>query len=195
MPANEQAEEQPTFTITADQLRELTVLAGRLHAEAEQCRDAGRWIAAIMLLGGTAEAALLGTVCVFEPELRAADLWPPRRKDPTTLTLGQLGDMARKAGWLPTRPVTDGNEAAGAQPADGEHGQDIFAALDGEVGDALRFVERVRNMIVHPGAYVREPDRPDTSNNEHMSRTYELIDGIIALILDHLTNQIQTLPG
>ncbi len=83
-------------------------------------------------------------------------------------------------------------EAPRGRAADGQSGEGIFAVLDGEIGDALRFVERVRNMIVHPGAYIREPVRPGTSNNENMSRTYELIDGIIVLVFDHLGAQMQT---
>ena len=57
------------------------------------------------------------------------------------------------------------------------------------------FVQRVRNMIVHPGAYLREPLRPGTDNEEHMRETYQLIDGILAEVFDLLTKQMRTLPG
>ncbi|HEX9536662.1 MAG TPA: hypothetical protein VGA04_00630 [Streptosporangiaceae bacterium] len=67
------------------------------------------------------------------------------------------------------------------------------ASLDGHIGDALRFVERLRNMTVHPGAYVRETLRPDLDDEQHMRQTYKLIDGIIAIVFEHLTAQLNTL--
>lgn len=194
-PDEQQAAEPFRFFITAGQLGELTDLAAKLHAEAERCRDCGRWTAALIFLGGSAEAALLATACVFEPELRDASLWRPPKGDPTMWSLGQLGNIARNAGWLPTRQPSAVEELPGERPADREGDADIFAVLDGPTGDALRFVERLRNMIVHPGAYIREPLRPDTGNDEHMRQTYELMDGILAHVFDHLTTQMQTLAG
>jgi len=182
----QQAAEAHHFTITPQQLTELIGLADKLYAEAELCRDASRWPAALIQLGGSIEAALLATVCVFEPELRHADLWP--KGDPTKWTLGQLADMARKAEWLPTEPAETGD---GLPEADDE----LFANLRGQIGDALRFVERLRNMVVHPGAYVREILRPDIDDEEHMRQTYRLIDGILAQVFDHLAKQMDTLPG
>ena len=118
-------------------------------------------------------------MCVFEPELREQGLWQPPREDPTRWTLGQLANVARKAGWFPSVLP----EAPG----------EIFESLDGQIGDAFRFVERLRNMTVHPGAYVREELRPDLDEEQHMRLTYELIDGIIAVVFEHLTEQMNTL--
>lgn len=183
----------PTFTMTVVQFKELTELAVNLHTEAERCRDCGQWAAALFLLGGSAEAALLATTGVFEPELRTAGLWNPPKGDPTKWTLGNLGNIARNAGWLPSQSPSAAQEIPRQRPAQGGEA-DIFTCLDGETGDALRFVERLRNMIAHPGAYVREPLRPDTTNDEHMRQTYGLMDGILADVFDRLTTQMQTLP-
>ena len=132
-----------------------------------------------MLISGSAEAALLATACAFEPELRNMGLWTPPKNDPTRWTLGQLAEIARKAGWLPSAQPSAQNE--------------IFADLDGQAGDALRFVERLRNMIVHPGAYVRETLSPDINNEQHLQLTYHLIDGILAEVFEHLSTQMNTL--
>jgi hypothetical protein len=70
---------------------------------------------------------------------------------------------------------------------------DLFAGLDGEVGDAVGFVGRMRNMAVHPGALVREPVRPDLCDKQQMAQTYEIIDGIVALAFGCLANQVRTL--
>jgi len=90
------------FTITWQQAGELTDLAGSLYTEAACCAQADRWTAALMLISGSAEAALLATACVFEPELREMGLWSAPKNDPTRWTLGQLAEVARKAGWLPS---------------------------------------------------------------------------------------------
>lgn len=179
MPASGQQADGLHFTITGQQARELADLAGNLAAEAARCAEGSYWVAATMLISGSAEAALLATACVFEPELRDMGLWTPPKDDPTRWTLGQLAEVARRAGWLPSAH-------SGAQ---GE----IFAHLDGEAGDALRFAERLRNMIVHPGAYIRETLRPDVNNEQHMQLTYQLIDGIVAEIFEHLAAQMNTL--
>ena len=178
MPATCQADDFH-FTITRQQAGELANLAGNLYAEAERCSQASRWTAALMLISGSAEAALLATACVFEPELRNMGLWSPPKNDPTRWTLGQLAEIARKAGWLPS-----------VQPS---ARSEIFADLDGQAGDALRFVERLRNMIIHPGAYVRETLRPDIGNEQHLQLTYQLIDGILAQVFEHLSMQMNTL--
>jgi len=159
------------FTITPQQSRELTDLAGMLYAEAGRCLEANCWAAALILISGSAEAALLATVCVFEPELREKGLWKPPREDPTKWTLSQVADVARRAGWLPS----------------------VLPAATGEMFTSLRFVERARNMAVHPGAYVRETLRPDLEDEQHMRLTYELIDGIVAVVFEHLTTQMNTL--
>ena len=178
-PPGEQAG-SPEFSITQQQASELTELAGRLYDEAGRCAQAGCWSAALVLISGSAESALLATACVFEPELRDMGIWRANQ-DPARWTLGRVATVARKAGWLPSvLPDTRG---------------EIFANLDGQVGDAVRFVERLRNMIVHPGAYIREALRPDVGDEEHMRLTYQLIDGILAEVFDRLTTQMNTLSN
>lgn len=167
------------FTMTWQQVSELTELAGSLGSEAGRCAEANCWTAALMLTSGSAEAALLATACVFEPELRDMSLWAPPDDDPTRWSFGQLAEVGRKAGWLPS---------AASLP-----GGDIFASLDGQVGDAVRFANRLRNMIVHPGAYVREELKPDICDQQHMRLTYELADGILGRVFEHLATQMARL--
>lgn len=71
---------------------------------------------------------------------------------------------------------------------------DRFAALAGEVGDALAIVRWVRNMAIHPGAYVRESARPDFDDVDHMRQTFAIFDGIASEVFARLTTQINTLP-
>lgn len=182
------------FAITMQQLTELTEIAGELSEQAQRCREAGLWSAALIHLAGSAEAALLATICIFEPELRNAGLWRPPKGDPTRWTLGQLAGVARDAGWLPVQPATAGHEAEGKPSEPAQSSDDLFACLDGQIGDAMKFVEQLRNMIVHPGAFVRAPIRPDVSDEDHMRPTYDLIQSISDLVIERLHAQLQTLP-
>jgi len=181
MTSSDEHADNNQFSITPQQANELADLAGTLCADAGHCLEQNHWIAALIQISGSAEAALLATVCVFEPELREQGLWQPPRGDPTRWMLGQLAEVARKAGWLPV----DLSKTPG----------EIFTNLDGKIGDALRFVEHIRNMAVHPGAYVRETVRPALEDKQHMQLTYKLIDGIIAVVFEHLTTQINTLEN
>lgn len=167
------------FSITREQANELANLAGTLHNKAEQCVTVGFWTAATIFVGSSTEAALLATLCLFEPELRKKKLWDPPKGDPTRWTLGGLLMTAKKAGWLPT---------AAAEVQD-----DLLGSLLGDTGDAIQFLNSVRNMATHPGAYVREELRPDFENEEYMRPTYEILNGIYASVLDRLTEQIKTL--
>ena len=56
--------------------------------------------------------------------------------------------------------------------------------MTGETGDAVRFIQRVRNMVVHPAVYLREEIYPDFDDPRHMKPTYELLNGIAAEIFD-----------
>jgi len=103
----------------------------------------------------------------------------PPENDPAKWTLGQLAEVARKARRLPSTWPTAQSE--------------MFTDHDGQAGDALRFAERLRNMIAHPGAYVRETLRPDLDNEQHLQLTYQLIDGILAEVFEHLAKQTNTL--
>lgn len=186
----QQNPEPARFTTPLEHFTGLVELAGMQHEQATRCRDAGLWTAAVMHFAGSVESALLATACVFEPELRQAGLWP---RDPFKCTLGQLAKIARDAGWLPVQPaaITDG-PAREARPSHAE--DDLFAFLDGQIGDAMKFVERVRNMMVHPGAFIRASERPDVTSETHMRPTCDLIEAILGQVFDYLDTQMQTLP-
>jgi hypothetical protein len=100
----------------------------------------------------------------------------PRKGDPTRWTLGQAIDLATAADWLPSQQTDTGS----------------IASLGGHVGDAVKFLNDVRKMAVHPGAHVREPITPDFSDVEHMRPTYEVFDGIAAAIFERLARAIDS---
>jgi hypothetical protein len=160
-----------TFCLTQEGLHELTELAVDLFAEAERCAEVGFWRPAVLSLGGAVEAGIVATAACFEPELRQQGVWPAG-DDPLDWTLGQATRVAKDAGWFPVA-------------LSGPKG-DIFAPLVGEVGDAVSFLVRLRNMLVHPGAYVREQDRPDFSDPEHMRPTYGILQGIAGSVFEQL---------
>lgn len=149
-----------------------------LRLEAQKCAEAECWRAALVLIGSTIEAGIIATACVSEHELREQGLWP-RRADPTQWTVGDALHLATKAGWLPV-------QSQDARSTD---------ALAGNVGDAMRFLIEVRNMAVHPGAHVREQRLPDFTNVEHMQPTYEVCEGIMAVVFEHLSNVVESEYG
>jgi hypothetical protein len=154
-------------------VRQLVEMAGSVHGEAGRCAEAGCWRAALVLIGSALEAGITATACCFEPELRERKLWP--RDDLTRWTLGEAIDLALGAGWLPSqRP-----------------GADFIASLDGDVGDAVKFVNHLRNMAIHPGAYARESMRPDFDDVQHMRLTYETFDGIMATVFERLSEVVK----
>lgn len=69
----------PNFSLTREQVQDLGDLAGDLHNEAQLCSEAGCWRAALLLVSSALEAALLATVCCFEPELRQRRLLLQKR--------------------------------------------------------------------------------------------------------------------
>jgi hypothetical protein len=77
--------------------------------------------------------------------------------------------------WLPTA----GGSIAAAEPVE---------KLAGEVGDAVRFIQEVRNLVVHPGKYVRGDYWPTIGRDE-----YEVVYGIARAVLDHSYAVIQEL--
>lgn len=156
---------------TRQEIDDLVNLAVDLVAEGERCAEAGVWRAAVLLLGGAVEAGIIATAARLDPRLPAGTLWP-RKRDPLRWTLGEATCVAVDVGWLPV--------------ASGDTEGDIFAPLRGEVGDAVGFLVRVRNMVVHPGAYVREEVRPDFDDEQHMRPTYDILHGIVAEVFERL---------
>lgn len=127
-----------------------------------------------MLIGSAIEAGIIATACVAEPTLRDRGLWP-QPDDPTRWTLGTAIDLATKAAW----PV----ELQDARSTD---------ALAGDVGDAMRFLNQVRNMAVHPGAHVRERAVPDFDNVKRMQPTYEVCESIMTVVFDRLSDVVDS---
>jgi hypothetical protein len=79
--------------------------------------------------------------------------------------------------WL---PVTGGAPSV-AEPVD---------KLAGEVGDAVRFIQEVRNLVVHPGKYLRGDYWPIIGRIE-----YDVVNGIARTVLDHLYEEIEKLDA
>jgi hypothetical protein len=171
----------PEFTssLSEHQLVELINLAGKLFDEAERCACAGQWRPAMLLLGGAVEAGIVATATCLEPELRSAGVWP-RNGAPTDWTLGQAARLAIVAGWFPTAPREDDSDS-------------LFAALRGEVGDAIQFLIAARNMVVHPAAHVCAEERPDLDDPGCMRPTYELLRGIALAVFAHMCDPLESL--
>jgi hypothetical protein len=163
-----------TPSLTREQVEQLTHAAGALHDEAERCAQAECWRASLVLIGSALEAAITATACCFEPELREAGIWP--RRDPTGWTFGIAVSVAKKAGWLKVRGTAD----------DG-----LLDGLAGDTGDAIRFVNGIRNMATHPGAAIRSTEpRPNFDDVEHMKPTYEVAVGVAAAVFDELNRAL-----
>lgn len=152
---------------------DLTEAAGDLHREATKCAESECWRAALLLIGSVLEGAITATACCLEPELRSQGVWPAK-KTPSEWTLGQAIHLAKAAGWLPS-------EMPNAHFMD---------SLDGDVGDAVKFLSKVRNMAVHPAAHLREALRPDFADVRHMQATFEICDGIAARVFERLSSEI-----
>ena len=159
----------------AEQARLLAQYAGDRMADAEACAEIERFYPACMMAGASVEAALLAQVLVFEPELRAAGLWKDG-DDPLTWGIEPLIQRAVKLGWL---PVTKGSVPNAR----------ITDVLDGEDGDAVRFIQYRRNVTGHPGKHVREVPWLTVGKTE-----WELVQGIASIVFGHLNDALEALP-
>jgi hypothetical protein len=171
---------QPPSCLTRDQALGLVALAGVLREEAVSCADLKQWHAALVLLGSAIEAGLLATACACELELRRSGCLPRGRKAMTTYTLGELLDLAHRAGWFPRTLKGTG---------------DIFEPLTGELGDAAQFLLKVRNAAIHPGNHIRTLAKLDVDyrNADQMEPTYQLFDGITEAVFAKLRDVIESL--
>lgn len=172
--------DRPSRAPTPQQVDGLIALAEDLFNEAQRCANAELWRAAILSLGGAVEAAIVATAIRLEARLREQEVWP-RTLDPLRWSLGDATQLARNAGWLATS-LTHGSD-------------DLFAPLQGEVGDAVRFLVAIRNMLVHPGVYVREDVRPDLADIDQMRPTYEILHGIAAQVFGRLSEALTLHPS
>jgi len=163
------------FSLTAATLNHRARTAGSLYDEAGRCAKAGCWRAALVLIGSALEVGVVATGYCLEPELRERGRWR-RNGDPTRWTFGQVIDLAAAADWLPSQQTDT----------------DSIASLNGDVGDAARFLNDIRKMAVHPGAHAREQITPDFSDIEHMRPTYEVFDAIAAAVFERVARTIHT---
>ncbi len=152
--------------------------------EAERCADSQCFEAACVMVGAAVESALITHVYIFEREVRAENLWRMRQNRKTSdtedkplldWTLEDLIHVAVKMGWLPTA----GGGITAAEPVE---------KLSGEVGDAVRFIQEVRNLVAHPGKYVRGDYWPTIGRPE-----YDVVYGIARAVLDRLYTALQTM--
>lgn len=167
--------------LSEPQILTLVKLAGSFRDEAEACAATGQWRAALIFLGSALEAGLLATPCRCEVELRRNGRLPRTTTPLAHYTLGDLLDLAHSAGWTPR---TLRKRA------------DLFAVLDGGIGDAAQFLLRVRNAAVHPGNYVRTLGayEADFQDPEHMKPTYDIFLGITDDVFRKLTEVLHPTP-
>lgn len=164
-----------------NEFEQLVELVGKLDDEARRCAEAECWRAALILIGSTVEGALLATATVLEPELRAANYWPNEKHAPQRWTMDVLLNLARRAQWLPS----EFNQ--------GQRRSDPVAALEGDVGDAVEFVQRMRNVLAHPGRHVADWSWLDVMDSEMMRPASETAHAILAVVLGHLYAVIDNL--
>ncbi|MDA8315442.1 MAG: hypothetical protein M0010_09760 [Actinomycetota bacterium] len=160
--------------IGSEELEALVKLTGSLFEEARASADAKRWRGAIVLVGASIEAALLGTTVCFESGLRTQGAWPKEKRPPEDWGLATLLALAVRAGWL---PPSDTSEGPVSDPA---------AVLAGDVGDALQFVQRLRNALAHPGRHIADLLWLDSADDELMSPTYELCERVAGEVFERL---------
>lgn len=128
-----------------------------------------------MMAGASVEAALLAQVLVFEPELREAGRW----KDGDNPLEWGIEPLIQRAVALKCLPV-----AKGSVP-----NSRITELLDGEDGDAIRFIQYLRNVTGHPGKHVREVPWLTVGKTE-----WELVRGIASVVFEHLNEALEALP-
>lgn len=152
---------------TAEQARLLVTYAGERMADAEACAAIERFYPACVMVGASIEAVLLAQALAFEVELRAASLWQDGT-DPLSWGIEPMIQRAVKLGWLPATMASVPN-------------QRITEVLEGESGDAIRFIQYLRNITAHPGKHVGEAPWLTVGKTE-----WELAQGIAGVVFGHL---------
>lgn len=169
--------------VTPEEFSRIVALAVAKLEEAERCAQAESFEAACAMVAAAIEAALLAHICIFHAEVREARLWRKRWNRKTNAeeekhvldwALEDLIQVAVKMGWLPV--------------AVGLRASDPVEKLAGEVGDAVRFIQEVRNLVVHPGKYIRGEHWPAIGRDE-----YQVVYGIARAVIDHLHEAVEEL--
>ena len=165
--------------ISREEFELLVNFAGSLFKEARATADAGLWRPAVILIGASLESALLATVYCLEHELRAMGTWPKTKRSPREWGLRELIPLASVAGWLPSR-ITE----SGMAP-------DPSGPLKGDIGDAVTFVQSIRNALAHPGRHVGDLPWLEVADDAVMKPTYELCEGIAGEVYERLRQVIE----
>ncbi len=125
-------------------------------------------------MGEPIETALLSTTNSFEPNLRTHGVWPKEKRPPEAWSPAPLLALAVRAGWL---PPSDTSESLVPDPV---------AVLAGDVGDALEFVQCLRNALAHPGRRFADLMRLEGADYKLMSPTYELYERVTGEVFEGL---------
>ncbi len=161
--------EATSGTVNDQQYRRLVDLAVERITDAERCADAGCFPAACAMAGSGVEAALMAHICCSAADVRAAGRWRDSKAAPLDWSFEDLIQVAVAMQWLPASRTSIPEDEA-------------VEKLAGEVGDAVRFVQYARNLVVHPGKYVLEtPWLPVLGESE-----YRIVYGIMRAVIDQL---------
>ena len=155
--------------VSEEQYRKLVDLAVERITDAERCAEAGCFTAACAMAGAGVEAALMAHVCCSAAEVRAAGRWRDSKTAPLDWGFEDLIQVAVTLQWLPASRTSI--------PED-----EPVQKLAGEVGDAVRFVQYARNLVVHPGKYVRETPWLSALGESE----YRVVYGITRAVIDQL---------
>jgi len=164
--------------ITEERYRKLTDLAVERVRDAETCADAGCYAAACVMAGAGIEAAIMAHACHSAAEVRAAGRWRETRSAPFDWSLEHLIQIAVAMNWLPATRTSIPNEEA-------------VEKLAGEVGDAVRFVQYARNLVVHPGKYALEAPWLAALGQDE----YTIVYAVTRRVIDHLYAALTGLDG
>lgn len=145
--------------------------------DAERCAAIGCFPPACAMAGAGAEAGILTHTCLFAEEVKKAGLWHETKHAPFDWTFERLIQLAVAMQWLPASRASIANE-------------DAVDKLAGEVGDAVRFVQYTRNLMVHPGKHALEMPWLEIG-----AREYDLVYGISRMVFDHLYESMNAMPS
>jgi hypothetical protein len=155
--------------VSSEQYRKLVDLAVERITDAERCAEACCFTAACAMAGAGVEAALMAQACWSATEVRAAGRWRGSKLAPLDWSFEYLIQVAVALKWLPASRATVPYEEA-------------VEKLAGEVGDAVRFVQYARNLVVHPGKYVLETPWLFVLGEKE----YRIVYGITRAVIDEL---------
>jgi hypothetical protein len=161
--------ETTPVAVSVEQYRKLVNLAVERITDAERCGEEGCFTAACAMAGAGIEAALIAQVCYSAADVQAAGRWQASKAAPLDWPFEHLIQVAVALDWLPASRANLPNDAP-------------VEKLAGQVGDAVRFVQYARNLVVHPGKYVRETPWLSVLG----AKEYRIVYGITRAVIDQL---------